>query len=592
VNAYAGAWEEGLQLPELAERSLALLRRSPELMRDLEGVKALGDARNPEPKRFLAYWKENLIQAWTGGPWFRVEENQFLPRLPIPEDAREAFLELTRELVDYRLAQYRARERTEAPGAAFETKVLSNKRDPILKLPDRSKRTDLPQGELDVRLPDGSPWRFRMMKEFCNVARPVGTDRNALPDLMRRWFGPAAGRPGTAFRVRFTPGPDGWWVAPVDAEVIPLPRQGTLVAFPSLRAAAGAATHTLALEGAPEAERVSLPAQASGEGVFAVRASGDSMEGGERPIRDGDWLVMRYARAAGIGAVEGKVALVQVPDSAGYGYQVKRVVREKDQWMLRSDNPARPSFEATENSVPIALLVEVIQPERLGPAVGERMTDEDVIKAFGLTAPPRTGRLAGHLFLCVTEKGLLIEPDRLKLRIEDRRPAETAFVLTRPSSEEPWRYDGVARWLEEEDLWALSEPVDYATWRALGHGRQSSRRLPAGALERASELVKNLLSTHPVGRILELAGKRCRIAGIASAGGVRIDGGDGGFEERTVSLTDLAWALLARDDARATGGILDEARVNRLRYLEGTPKGSTRWIDTGWALYLLRALER
>jgi hypothetical protein len=32
------------------------------------------------------------------------------------------------------------------------------------------------------------------------------------------------------------------------------------------------------------------------------------------------------------------------------------------------------------------------------------------------------------------------------------------------------------------------------------------------------------------------------------------------------------------------GGILDDERVDRLRYLAGTPKGSTRWIDTGWAL--------
>jgi hypothetical protein len=27
-----------------------------------------------------------------------------------------------------------------------------------------------------------------------------------------------------------------------------------------------------------------------------------------------------------------------------------------------------------------------------------------------------------------------------------------------------------------------------------------------------------------------------------------------------------------------------EVLVNRLRYLEGTPKGSTRWNETGWAL--------
>ena len=63
----------------------------------------------------------------------------------------------------------------------------------------------------------------------------------------------------------------------------------------------------------------------------------------------------------------------------------------------------------------------------------------------------------------------------------------------------------------------------------------------------------------------------------------------GGFAERTVSVTDLAWALCADEDVRAQGGVLDEARVNRLRYLDGTPKSATRWIDTGWALGLLKA---
>jgi hypothetical protein len=59
-----------------------------------------------------------------------------------------------------------------------------------------------------------------------------------------------------------------------------------------------------------------------------------------------------------------------------------------------------------------------------------------------------------------------------------------------------------------------------------------------------------------------------------------------------VSLTDLAWALLAKDDVESNGGILDEPRVNRLRYLEGTPKESTRWIDTGWALAIVTAVVR
>lgn len=589
----ADALEQGLAESELCDRSLEILRRSPELMKDLEGVNALDDPRDPSPRSFRAYWRANPIKAWTQGPqgrWFRLDGDRFVSKLPIPEGAENAFQALIYELLDYRLARYRAREEgTGAQGAAFEAPVTWNKRDPILKVPSRATRPDVPSGELDVRLPDGSLWRFRMMKEFCNVARPVGVDRNQLPDLLRCWFGPRAGHPGTAFRVRFTPRAGGWWVEPVQAAVIPLARRGTLVAFPSLRAAAGAASHTVALESAPEADRVRLPVSAQGEGLFAVRASGDSMEGGERPIRDGDWLVMRYARGAGAGAVEGKVALVQVPEPAGFAYQVKRIVREQDRWLLRSDNPARPSFEAAENVVPIALLVEVIAPEQLGPERGAQLTDEQAMEAFGLDRPPKTGRRDSHLFLCVTEQGVLVEPDQIALRLGDRRPAETAFVLTRAAPQDPWRYGGVARWQESEDRWALTEPVDYATWRALGHGRTSSRRLPPKAVTRAEAWVEQLLRNHPPGTLLERHGKHCRLVGKSPRGGVRIDGGSGGFAERTVSQTDLAWALMARDDVQKTGGLLDEARVNRLRYLEGTPEESTRWIDTGWALFLIAA---
>jgi hypothetical protein len=49
---------------------------------------------------------------------------------------------------------------------------------------------------------------------------------------------------------------------------------------------------------------------------------------------------------------------------------------------------------------------------------------------------------------------------------------------------------------------------------------------------------------------------------------------------------------VAQDDVQKHGGVLDEARVNRLRYIAGTPKGATRWIDTGWALVLATADER
>ncbi|WP_437819418.1 HIT domain-containing protein [Sorangium sp. So ce1078] len=123
----------------------------------------------------------------------------------------------------------------------------------------------------------------------------------------------------------------------------------------------------------------------------------------------------------------------------------------------------------------------------------------------------------------------------------------------------------------------------------LGSSRGASRSLPAGARERAQAIVDMLLRR--AGSFVDGEGKRCRIVGRAPDGGLRIDGGPAGFAERTVSLTDLAWVLVARDDAQENGGLLDEQRVNRVRYLEGTPKASTRWIDTGWALLLMMAAD-
>ncbi len=591
----ADALTEGMALDELARRAWAVLARSPELRADLEGVRELAGVSDGDDPRWRAYWRRNPVAAWLGEgrkqqgrTWFRLEgaPARLVSRLEVaPEDAA-TLAEQTRELVEYRLAQYRARREDPALGDAFECRVTWNKRDPILKLPGRQGR-DLPEGEVAVRVaPDGRAWLFRFMKEYVNVARPAGEQRNGLPDLLRGWFGPVAGRPGTGFTVRFSPSPDGWWIERAGAEVIKFPGRAVVAAYPTLRAAAGAARG--AATDAPEAEPVRLPVEPDAEGAFAVRAAGDSMDGGASPIRDGDWLLLRPARGLGLRALLGKVALVQLEDPAGgHAYQVKRVVDDGGRVILRSDNPARPSFPATEAMTPIATLVDVIPPERLAPPPGSPVEDERLAEAFGLEEPPRTGRIAGHLFALVDAPGAFTAPDRLRWDPPDRRPSEPVYVLARAPGAPAWRYVGLGRWSDDERTWSCPA-LDHATWRALGGERTSSRRLPAGALERVPAAVARLLALVGVGGWAEHAGRRCRVLEATRSGGVRIETPEG-KRSRTISATDLAWALVATDDVALHGGRLDEARVNRLRYLEGTPEGSTRWIDTGWALVLVAA---
>jgi hypothetical protein len=294
---------------------------------------------------------------------------------------------------------------------------------------------------------------------------------------------------------------------------------------------------------------------------------------------------MRISRGQPASALENRVILVQVQSGdAGADYQIKRLRRDGAQWSLTSDNPEGPTIEAGNEMVPIARLERVIFPSDLAPARGTVLTEPELPSQFGLDRiEPLSGRHKGHLFIFVSAKGQLSEPDRVKFDAIAPRPSETAFVLAK-RGDTNWRYLGVARQTGEPGVWAIPD-VDFESWRAYGNGGSISRRLPDDAKVRAQVIADALLARPEVDRWLQRAeGNRARVVGPAPRGGIRIDGGPAGFAERTVSLIDLAWVIVAADDVAEHGGMLDEGRVNRVRYLEGTPKASTRWIDTGWAI--------
>lgn len=382
-----------------------------------------------------------------------------------------------------------------------------------------------------------------------------------------------------------TPESGAWKVAPVQTQALLQSKLTRVRAFPSLRAAVDAARLAGKSARGRSVEWLHLPLMEEGEGLFAVRAPLEVQEGSRQPIRAGDWLVMRYVRSGEADVLEGDVGLIRV--ELRDEVHDLMVVSRNGEWRAPPGSTLRPISLSTEQD-PVALLVESVAPERLGPERGASLAPQRMMEAFGLEGIPTTGRHGGHLFLCISEKGALVEPDRIHQDIADPRPAETAFVLMSHEPQRTWRYWGVAGWSPEEQCWVLSQPVDHATWRELSDKKSTCNRLPPEAEARAQAWADKFLQRHRPGTFIENNGKRCRFVGRAAKGGIRVDGGGkGGFKERTVSLLDLAWALIARDDARKTGGPLDEARVNRLRFLEGTPKDSTRWIDTGWALVLL-----
>lgn len=146
---------------------------------------------------------ENPIAAWAGGrgtgdtAYFSFDGTTFASTITFPPESREAAQDLTRELCEWRLAQYVNRLRGEQGRAArILCRVSRNASgDPILFLPDRDRTPGIPEGWTRL-IADDTSYEANFVKIAINVVRRSESDSNALPDILRRWFGPSAGQPG------------------------------------------------------------------------------------------------------------------------------------------------------------------------------------------------------------------------------------------------------------------------------------------------------------------------------------------------------------------------------------------------------------
>ena len=177
-----------------------------------------------DDSRLKSLIEKNPIEAWCGGKgtggrsYFQYGEAVFSTDFSVASECRDDFQNLVRELVDLRLAEYLERGETMTTVDRFVCRVMHTSGRPILKLPDRKKTSGVPSGWVKV-LANGQPHVANFVKEFVNVVR---TDReaetNVLADIIRGWFGPDAGRPGTRFEVTFEPAGDLLQMKPMDVQ--------------------------------------------------------------------------------------------------------------------------------------------------------------------------------------------------------------------------------------------------------------------------------------------------------------------------------------------------------------------------------------
>ena len=210
-----GALRSGIAVDRLAARSQHTVVNDPRLVRDTTG-KAMPSPATADPRMWEAFWRKWPLDHLTGGPdghaLFRYDNDRFAPTFSVPAEQGDAFDAMVAEIVEWRLADYLLRSSTAEDGAVRCT-VSHSSGSPIVRF-DRARHPELPMGVVPFTA-DGRTYEGRFMKIALNVAHLRDEERNALPDLMRDWFGPNAGHPGTRHQVVLQRGGEGWTMAPV-----------------------------------------------------------------------------------------------------------------------------------------------------------------------------------------------------------------------------------------------------------------------------------------------------------------------------------------------------------------------------------------
>jgi superfamily II DNA or RNA helicase len=132
---------------------------------------------------------------------------------------------------------------------------------------------------------------------------------------------------------------------------------------------------------------------------FIARASGNSMNGGKQPIRDGDYLLLEHVTPSNAGSITGTVMAIERDDarSGEDQYVLRVVVKTRDgQYMLRANNSDYADMPATDEMRTRARLRAIIDP--LDLAVGQSFQREEIPPLFGETFNPGNWN-AGHVVL-------------------------------------------------------------------------------------------------------------------------------------------------------------------------------------------------
>jgi superfamily II DNA or RNA helicase/HKD family nuclease len=212
-----GAFPGTINIDRLTERFADLARRYAAVRTEV------GD-RLEAPGELRQLIESNPINAWTGGrgtgdtAYFAYTDGRFSTTFAVTNELRESLQDLVREIVEWRLVVYLERAPHTGETDRLVAKVSHAGGRPILFLPDRDKVPGIPEGWQDVVI-DGELLQANFVKIAVNVVTRPGSAENLLPDILRRWYGADAGRPGRSHSVVFKRHGSAYTMVPASEEV-------------------------------------------------------------------------------------------------------------------------------------------------------------------------------------------------------------------------------------------------------------------------------------------------------------------------------------------------------------------------------------
>jgi len=130
---------------------------------------------------------------------------------------------------------------------------------------------------------------------------------------------------------------------------------------------------------------------------FIAQAHGDSMNGGQNPIRDGDYLLMEAMTSSGLRDLDVQTVAIERKDIVGDDQYLLRAVAVKDFWQkeLIAKNSAFPAMPLTDEMNVFAQLKTVITPSDM--LLHQKVFKQDASKWFGIAYREGVWKMAGHV---------------------------------------------------------------------------------------------------------------------------------------------------------------------------------------------------